>query len=164
MRGSIAAHVELGLERRGDAGGARGGERALLDPRLAAERARGGHGRRFGRRRHDAPLGRGERAHAGDVNLDAAIAREAVGRGALVDGLVRAAAFDLDARRRQRRAQIVGHGLCARGGQRVVVRKAIAVARRDRRAVGVADDLDRELAHAAPLGRDALELGTVARI
>ena len=86
------------------------------------------------------------------------------GVGARGERLVGAAAFDLDARVGQRRAQVVGDGLRARRGQRVVVGEACPVARRDRRLIGMADDVDRELAHAAPLGCDAVELGAVARV
>ncbi len=107
---------------------------------------------------------RGDGADALDLDLDAPIAGESVGVVALGDRLVGAAPVDLDARLRQRGAQIIGDGLRARGRQRVVVGEAPAVTRRYGCPVGVTDDADRELAHAAPRVGDGVELGAVARV
>jgi hypothetical protein len=158
-------HVELGLEHRADGSSSCRGERAPRHRvRIPAERAGRGDGRCLGQGRQDAPFSRRQRPHAGDLNLDAPIAREAVGLGAIRDRFVGAASFDLDARRGQSRAQVLGDGLGAGGRQRVVVGEAVAMARGDRRLIGVPYDFNRELAHAAPLGRDAFELRAVTRI
>ena len=94
----------------------------------------------------------GFESRAFDHDVDATIRGETCGILALIERLVRAASDDLHARRRnvQRDCEVVGHRLCTRLRQRVVVGEHLSAAAGDLLRVRMAHGTDADVARATP--------------